>query len=304
MRGAVESHPQAGVELPTLFLVVAVYIGWLGMTLAYARWPIAVVAPALILLLTLHSSLQHEILHGHPTRSIGFNRLLGIIPLSFWLPYDRYRQTHRIHHNDKLLTDPLDDPETFYCAPEEWAAMGPWMRRFRRAEQTLAGRVIIGSAWRILRFLQLELVALRRNEPGLRRIWLEHLLWCIPVALWVMGICGIPVWLYVAVMVVPANGIQLIRSFAEHRARPGLYERSAIVEQSWILGPLFLFNNLHSLHHEVPSLPWYRYLGRYRTERERLIAQNGGLVYSSYFDVARRFLFRPHDGPLHPMGRM
>ena len=26
--------------------------------------------------------------------------------------------------------------------------------------------------------------------------------------------------------------------------------------------------------------------------RERLIAENGGLVYSTYFDVARRFLFR------------
>jgi hypothetical protein len=40
--------------------------------------------------------------------------------------------------------------------------------------------------------------------------------------------------------------------------------------------------------------------------RDRLIAENGGLVYYTYFDVARRFLFRRHDVTLHPlpMGRV
>ena len=36
----------------------------------------------------------------------------------------------------------------------------------------------------------------------------------------------------------------------------------AIVEGSWILGPLFLFNNLHALHHEDPAMPWYQYTRR------------------------------------------
>ena len=35
--------------------------------------------------------------------------------------------------------------------------------------------------------------------------------------------------------------------------------RTAIVEGSWFFGPLFLFNNLHSLHHAEPLMPWYRY---------------------------------------------
>ena len=102
----------------------------------------------------------------------------------------------------------------------------------------------------------------------------------------------------------PANGILLIRSFAEHRARPGVRERVALVERSWLLGPLFLFNNLHSLHHEAPTLPWYEYNARYRVHRDRLIAENGGLVYSTYFEVARRFLFRRHDVLPHPAGRV
>ena len=126
----------------------------------------------------------------------------------------------------------------------------------------------------------------------------------MPVILWLKLVCGMPLWVYFLTMVIPAHSIQLIRSFAEHRAQSEPRERIAIVERSWLLGPLFLFNNLHSLHHEAPRIPWYRYNARYRLVRDRLIAENGGLVYSSYFDVARRFLFRSHDALQHPSGRV
>lgn len=304
--GGVPGHEprRVSVELPTLLLILAVYAGWLAITLAYARWPMWIIVPAAVLLITLHGSLQHEIVHGHPTRWFGLNRALGMVPLSLWLPYERYRHTHRIHHNDERLTDPLDDPESYYWTPEEWAQVGGLTRAFLRTEQTLAGRVIIGCFWRIARFLRSEFLGLVRNERDLRAIWVEHLLWCIPIVLWVKVVCGIPLWFYLLAMVVPANGIQLIRSFAEHRARPSARERIAIVEGSWILGPLFLFNNLHSLHHEAPNVPWYQYIGRYRAHRERLLKENGGLVYDTYFDVARQFLFRPHDEHRHPTGRV
>jgi fatty acid desaturase len=103
-------------------------------------------------------------------------------------------------------------------------------------------------------------------------------------------------------MIAPGVAILLIRSFGEHRARPGARERTAIVERSWILGPLFLFNNLHSVHHDEPTMPWYEYNKRYRARREEFLRENGGLVYRGYFEVARRYLFRPHDELTHPMG--
>src|SRR5262249_7062967 len=111
------------VELPTLLLIFAVYAGWLGITYGYASLSPWVVVPVGILLITLHGSLQHEMVHGHPTRWLSFNRMLGMVPLSLWLPFERYRQTHRIHHNDDRLTDPLDDPESYYWTPEEWSSV-------------------------------------------------------------------------------------------------------------------------------------------------------------------------------------
>lgn len=298
------NRARPAVELPTLLLLLVAYGGWLAVTSRYAHWPLWVVAPLAALLVTLHSSLQHEIVHGHPTRWKALNRLLAIVPLELWIPYQRYRDLHHKHHYDARLTDPIDDPESWYWTQEGWRRLSPFMRAALRLEQTLAGRLVVGSWLRIAMYLRWDLRNVWRGEPGIRAVWAEHLLWCIPVVLWLKVVCGIPLWLYFVAMVVPANAIQLIRSFAEHRARPGVRERVAIVEGSWILGPLFLFNNLHSLHHEAPGIPWYDLPARHRQERERLIRENGGLVYRTYFDVARRYLFRRHDGLLHPSGRV
>jgi fatty acid desaturase len=305
-------RPRPAVEMSTLLLIFADYGAWLAVTLMYGRWPLIVVAPVIVVLLTLHNSLQHEIVHGHPTRWRGINRLLAMVPLSLWLPYERYRHTHHVHHIDRRLTDPLDDPESFYWRPEDWARLGPVSRLSIELQQTLAGRVLIGSFWRIGMFLRDELLAmlhgekraLVRNEQNLPRVWLEHLAWCIPVIVWLKVACGMPLWIYLLTMVIPANGMVLIRSFPEHLARSPVRERVALVERSWLLGPLFLFNNLHALHHETPGLPWYQLPGRYREHRTRLLIENGGLLYVTYFDVARRYLFRRHDVLRHPTGRV
>ncbi len=287
-----------------MVLAMAIYGGWLAITLAYGHWPLWVVAPLAAMLITLHGSLQHEIVHGHPTRSGRINRLIAMLPLSLWLPFDSYRASHLAHHIDERLTDPFDDPESWYWTREDWRRLNPLARLLVRISQTLAGRVTVGAFWAIGHYLHAQARAVATDRKGLRALWLEHLLWCIPVLVWVKVVCGIPLWVYVLTMAIPGTSITLIRSFAEHRARPQVRARIALVEGSWILGPLFLFNNLHALHHEAPWVPWYEYPARYRRHRERLIAENGGLVYRTYFDVARRFLLRPHDSPLHPTDRV
>ena len=124
------------------------------------------------------------------------------------------------------------------------------------------------------------------------------------MVLWVTAVCGMPLWLYIVAFAYPGTSLMLVRSFAEHRAAEGVAERTAIVENAWILGPLFLFNNLHAVHHEAPTVPWYKIPAWYSENRERLVRENGGLVYNGYLDVARRYFLRSHDGAVHPFGRV
>ncbi len=301
---AAASQRAPGVEWPTLLLILGTYCAWLALTAAYIQLPFMIVAPLLVLLLALYGSLQHETIHSHPTSNTSINRAVTAVPLLLWLPYERYRANHLKHHHDERLTDPLDDPESFYWTPQEWRQLNPVTRAIFYAQQTLAGRIFLGSWWVIGQFWRSEIRGLIRNEQNLRRDWCVHLLLCVPVVLWVTQVCDMPFWLYVLALVIPSNGILLIRSFAEHRARPTVRQRIAIVEGSRLLGPLFLFNSLHALHHAAPGVAWYRLNALYRRTRAQLLADNGGLVYQSYIDVARRFLFSAHDLPVHPQGRV
>jgi fatty acid desaturase len=138
------------------------------------------------------------------------------------------------------------------------------------------------------------------DVPGRRRIWAIHMLLCAVVLAWVTAVCGIPAWQYVLEFVLPGTSLSLIRSFAEHRAALASRHRTAIVEQAPILGLLFLYNNLHVVHHLRPGLPWYAIPSWYAANRAALQAGNGGLVYRGYREVFTRYLFRPHDQVIHP----
>ena len=290
------------LEWPSLLLCLSVYAAFLLLTWCAAGLPDIVLFVLAVPLVTLQSSLQHEFIHGHPTPWRRFNRALASAPLSLWLPFESYRRSHLIHHCDEQLTDPLDDPESYYWTAEEWRRLGTIRRLVVTAHTTLAGRLLLGPAWNIGRYLHREMAAVVAGDRQRRRIWAWHLLTTAAVLFWVVGICGIDPLLYVAI-VYAATSILLLRSFAEHRASAGVFERTAIVEHAWLFGPLFLFNNLHAAHHERPLMPWYELPGWYRTNRVRLLAENGGLVYDGYFDVARRFLFTPHDVVVHPAPR-
>lgn len=290
------------MHLPTIALALSIYSGWIALTFFHHLLPGWIVSAGGAWLIAWHSSLQHEILHGHFTRSSLANRLVGFIPLALWLPYERYRLTHLQHHRDESLTDPLDDPESSYLTPEEWHGLPAIAKLLLRAQTTLLGRMLLGPPLLVGRFLLKEARALRCDRVG-QRIWAGHLAGVAGVLLWVTEVCRLDLWFYVGLVVYPGIALQLVRSFAEHRAAHGVSERTAVVENAWLLGPLFLFNNLHAAHHENPTVPWYRLPSWYRRNRASIVARNGELVYRSYLDVARRFLLRGHDTPAHPLGR-
>lgn len=287
------------VEWPSIALCGGIHGGFAAVTFFHDRLPLLVVAVLGSVLVAWHSSMQHEFIHGHPTRWRKLNRALACVPLSLWLPFESYRRSHLVHHCDDALTDPFDDPESFYWAAEQWAALGPVGRAVVRAHTTLAGRLVLGPAWNIGRYLLTEARGLAAGDRLRRRTWLAHAVGAAAVLAWVVLACRMSLAFYLLVIVYPGTSILLLRSFAEHRARDGVFERSAIVESA-VFGPLFLFNNLHAAHHERPLIPWYQLPRWYRANRARLLSANGGLVYDGYGEVARRFLFTPHDVNVHP----
>ncbi|UOM35256.1 fatty acid desaturase [Acuticoccus sp. I52.16.1] len=291
------------VEWPTVALCGAVFGGWGALTYWHACLPLAVSIPAAAWVVAWHSSLQHEIVHGHPTAWRAVNRALGFVPLSLWIPFARYRAMHLAHHRDERLTDPLDDPETYYWTPDDWSALSPPIRLLVAAQATLLGRMAIGPAWCIGRYLAADFSAICAGDRALARVWLRHGVGCIAVLAWLWAVCGMAPWVYVALFVYPGTALLLVRSFAEHRAEDAVHHRTAIVERAPVLGLLFLYNNLHAAHHARPTLPWYRLPAWYAQNRDMLISRNGGLVYRGYAEIVRRYLLAPHDMPLHPTGR-
>lgn len=294
-----EARPTA--EWPTLALAAALHAAWIGLCLFHAALPWWGFVACATIVSAWFSSLQHEAIHGHPTRSATLNHALACAPLWIWLPYARYRDTHLRHHRDEQLTDPIDDPESRYVAPEAWARLGLLARAALRAQCTLLGRLAIGPAWSAATFLSAEWRA--RRDPRVARAWLAHAALLVPFLAWTFWACGVPPWLYALGFVQGGAALAMVRSFAEHRAHRDPARRTAVVENATLLGPVFLFNNLHAAHHRWPGVAWYRLPALYRQRRDELLAANGGLAYDGYAEVFRRFLLRPHDRPEHPLGR-
>jgi fatty acid desaturase len=299
------SNPGIGddtaLEWPTIVLVVGLYAAWLVLTWYHASIPVWLWLPLAAWVSAWWGSAQHEMLHGHPSRNTALNTALATPPFWLYLPFERYRQTHLAHHHDEILTDPLDDPESRYWTASDWQALGPVRRALVRAQGTLAGRITIGPLWVLVTFLWDEARAIASGDRERARVWAWHALWVALVLVWVVAICGVPLWQYLLAFAYGGTALTLIRSFAEHRAHEDPARRTAVVENSRVFGRLFLYNNLHAAHHRWPGVSWHRLPRVYRENRAALLADNGGLVYDGYRDLFARYFLRRHDAEVHPI---
>lgn len=291
------------VEWPTWAVVAGVYGGWGLVTWFHAVLPLCLLLPAGAWLVAWHCSLQHETIHGHPTRRCAVNAALGWPPLGLWAPYEIYRASHLAHHRNARITCPIEDPESFYVLPEVWAAMAPGLRALYRFNQTLAGRLTVGPAIVLTRFLAVEARHLMAGGVKRRAIWARHAVGVALVLGWVVGVCGMPLWQYLAGFVYAGLSLTLLRSFAEHRAAIDPGARTAVVRAGPLMSLLYLNNNLHVTHHAKPSVPWYRLPALTRALDGDRRALAGAGLYRGYRDVVRRFLLRPVADPVHPFAR-
>lgn len=282
-------------------LIGLIYLGWGFMTWFHHDIPVWIMVPAGAILLAWHGSFQHEATHGHLVSKRWLNDALVSPPLILWLPFQIYRCTHRAHHHFERLTDPYRDPESYYIDQKSWAALPAVIQRLLIWHHTLLGRMILGPFLAIGQFLHGEVQALARGDRQNLNAWLWHIPGVALVLIWVTGICGMPVWSYILMFVIPGTSLTLVRSFAEHKAANTAYERTAIVEAGSFFSLLYLNNNLHFAHHLRPDLPWQALPAYYRSHRQELLKENGGLCYQQgYWEIAKRFFFKPVDQTAHP----
>ncbi|MGC1504351.1 MAG: fatty acid desaturase [Sulfitobacter sp.] len=273
-------------------------------------WSVALLLPAgwgalqwvlLVLALTLHSSLSHEILHDGFFRSKRANNWLGMFQPGLFVPYLRFRALHLAHHRDADLTDPYDDPESAYLDPKVWAGLPRWQHHLLRFNNTLSGRITIGPVIGMAAFVRGDIRRISQGEHMVIWHWLAHLPGVV-VTVWLVSLSSVSLWVYLSACYA-AMSVLRIRTFLEHRAHERSAARSVVIEDRGLLAFLFLNNNFHAVHHAHPHVPWYHLPALYHSRKDRFLQGNQGYIYRSYGQIIARYFLRAKDPVAHPLWR-
>lgn len=287
----------AGESL-TAALIAATYVTWATVTLYWREIPLPVLIPVAAYCLTLFSSLQHEVIHGHPTRNRRLNLSLVSLPLTLWIPLPVYESGHRAHH-DSELTVPGVDPESWYVSQAHWARLAGPTRALLLFNNTLVGRLLVGpwlASWQLWRHLLAEC----RHDAATRRIVVAHALGVSAVLAWIVAVAGMPIWFYVLAFAWPGVSLSMVRAFVEHRYDDDPDRRTAIVRGGPLMRLAFLNNNFHWVHHRDPGLAWYRIPAAYARDADAVARANGNFGYAGYGEIARRYLLSTWTRPVFP----
>jgi len=248
----------------------------------------------LVPMVALHSSLQHEIIHGHPTQSDSFNVILAFPALGLVVPYERYEILHLQHHRNWLLTDPYDDSESYFLCANQWANCSALQKRLLKLNNTLAGRLTIGPAIMIIRMMRSEFLEMKTHQH-VRLSWLKHIVGTLMVFSW-LAWQGFSIWFYCALIAYPALSLLMLRSFSEHLPEEVIDHRSAIICSNKFMQLLYLNNNFHRVHHDYPEAPWYQLPQLYRDHYRHHTTH----VYAGYSELFKRFFMSPRFPVQHP----
>jgi fatty acid desaturase len=116
--------------------------------------------------------------------------------------------------------------------------------------------------------------------------------------------CEFSVIWFVLVVSYPALAITKVRSFLEHRAADDPLARSVINEAAWPWRLLFLNLNYHSVHHDLPAVPWYGLRTVYLRDKAAYQQRNSGFLVHGYSEWLRQFFFTPVEVNAHPASKV
>ncbi len=282
-------HQPFTAEWPTILLMLVVWAIEMAVITQYnglfqnmGWW----LLPILVLCMTLQLSLQHEILHGHPTNNIIFNTILGWLQLGLFWNFNQFKRLHLIHHNDQNLTHPQRDPESYFHFKNEWAQYSPFRRFLYQMNQILLMRFVFGPAMGLYHHYGDML-----KNPAQGWVYIPHFV-MVGIILLLLHYYQFPIILWVLASYIGLSFIA-IRSFMEHRLHPNKNARTIIVESYYGLGFLYLYNNFHVVHHQHPKMAWYKIPAEFTKNRQKFIAMNDGYYFQSYWQIIKQFAFKP-----------
>jgi len=289
------------IDGPTWLVALVLYSAWVALIWYAARLPWWVIMPVGAYLIAWHFSLQHEAIHSFRGVPAWLRFAVVFAPIGLWFPYPLYRKSHSTHHRDVNLTVPGVDTESYYVRRADWESMSRLRRTLLLANQTMAGRLILGPWLRLWALVTKESRRVVQGDFTHLPHWIVHALALAALFWFISLVCHFPWWQYCLLVAYPGLGLGLLRAFTEHRAAEDSQQRTAAVESNVLFGILFLYNNLHVVHHLKPTMPWYEIPGYYRRNRAALLRTNGNFVFRGYGQLAARHLLKPVFSPVHPL---
>jgi fatty acid desaturase len=177
------------------------------------------------------------------------------------------------------------------------------MRALLIWRNTFVGRLVVGPAFAIA---ATGVDALRKVKLGDWRdvaAWLAHLIALAALTAWLHFVCSIPAWVFIVGVGYGSMSLGSIRSFREHRAADDIEHRTVLNEAALFWRLLFLNNNFHLVHHDLPHVPWFALKTVYQASREQYIERSGGFLVAGYGEWLALHAFAPAENPLHDGSR-
>ena len=159
-------------------IICGLYLSWF-LTIIYGNdMPLILLFLIGGYLTCLHGSLQHNAVHGHPTRWRWLNTAMVYPPLALFYPYQTYREAHLKHHRIDQLTDVDTDPESIYLSKAHWNSLNGFGKLVYRFNFTLLGRLLIGPFVALYHLWKSEFTAIVSGDVRCLRTWILHILAC------------------------------------------------------------------------------------------------------------------------------
>ncbi|MBT3456710.1 MAG: hypothetical protein HN449_01220 [Thiotrichales bacterium] len=284
-------------ELPTWIAIFLVYFFWWIILSNFYIIPFAHLF--LVIILTFHGSVQHEILHGHPTGHQGFNDLLAYPSIALWSPYFIYKSSHLKHHEDINLTIPNIDPESYFISKDDWHSLSSYRQKFAAFNMTLLGRLTLGPLWYFFALKKEFLMSFKKPFSINFLVYFSHEVFVVIILYCIWYFFNIHFFTYI-VCAYLAHSLTMLRSFYEHRSNSNPNHRSVIMQTVYPLRILFLNNNYHFVHHKNPDMSWHQIPREYNSNSDKYNQSNGFFLEKGYSKWFKKYLVKPVSEPKHP----